>query len=366
WRRMVKFKPVQIIKRGKSYQLYYYNPNGERRRITVGKDYQYAQRMSVKFSDWLLDGRCPEEEIERAKQIESSRQVTLSELYPNFMKRHGSLQSKKMQESYYHSYKNICRCPNLGDMRLDLISKSIVIDYMNARMKQDGVSAATVNKEASFIRGMLSRAVEWDMLDRNPLYGLRMLREAEKRDVMLTMEQASSLLAELPETISSIVEFAIYTGFRKRNILDLRIEQVRFHDITNTGEVDLVIKGGRNEVFPIGSIAIEVLKRAIRRRKEGYVFICPTTGTRYSTIQKSFDNAVRKLGLTVNDTKFRFHDLRHVFATWLHQKGVSLDTIRPLLGHSNRSTTDRYTTIDWVKCREVLDVIPPIKKASAI
>ena len=113
-------------------------------------------------------------------------------------------------------------------------------------------------------------------------------------------------------------------------------------------------------MFPLGSLAVEVLKRVIGNRNEGYVFICPSTGTHYFTTQKSFDRAVRKLGLTVNGTKLRFHDLRHVFATWLHQQGISLDTIRPLLGHRNRSTTDRYTTIDRMEARKYLSLLPKI------
>ena len=69
---------------------------------------------------------------------------------------------------------------------------------------------------------------------------------------------------------------------------------------------------------------------------------------------------MRELGLTVNGTKLRFHDLRHVFATWLHQAGVSLDIIRPLLGHRDRKTTDRYTTIDRLAIGKVLNVMPNI------
>ena len=56
---------------------------------------------------------------------------------------------------------------------------------------------------------------------------------------------------------------------------------------------------------------------------------------------------MRKIALTaVDGSKLRKHDLRHVFATWLHQRGVSLDALRPLMGHKDRATADRYTTID--------------------
>ena len=115
--------------------------------------------------------------------------------------------------------------------------------------------------------------------------------------------------------ISDIVEFSIYTGFRKENILSLLIESIRFHDFTLTGEVELIVKGDRKELFPLGTAAVEVLKRVIGKRHKGYVFINSKTKTRYVSIQKPFSKAVRKQGLTVNNTKLRFHDLRHLFAT---------------------------------------------------
>ena len=72
--------------------------------------------------------------------------------------------------------------------------------------------------------------------------------------------------------------------------------------------------------------------------------------------------AVRKLGLTVNGTKRRFHDLRHVFGTWLLKEGVSLDVLRELLGHRDRDTTDRYATLNRAEAGKFLRLMPRIKK----
>jgi len=345
-----------------SYALHYTNPDGRRRRLSVGKNYQDAERLKSKFDAWLLEGKDPELEMEKAKQKEKVRSITLREFYPVFMERHGKHQSRSMQEIYKYRFKNIVRCPELANIPICNIKKHIMLDYMNARMEQDGVSYATVNREAAMIKSMLFRAVEWDILERNPLQGFKLLKEADKRKVNITLEETGKLIAELIEPLANIVEFAIYTGFRKENILSLRIESIKFHDLTPTGEVKLVVKGGKAEIFPLNQIAIEILKKAIGNRKTGYVFLNSKTNTRYFWINKAFDNAVRKVGLTVNGSKFRFHDLRHVYATWLLRSGIGLDTIRELLGHKDRETTDRYAWIDRMEAGRNINSIPRIPK----
>ena len=265
-----------------------------------------------------------------------------------------------MQVLYTYLFKNIRRCPKMCDISMGDITKRLVLDYMHARVTQDGAAPATANREMAMIKCMLSRAVEWDLLSHNPLSGLKTLREAEKRDVDLSFEQTTALIRVLSEPIASIVEFAIYTGFRKENILSLKVEQVRFHDLTPTGEIELVVKGGRREIFPISPAAVEVIKRNICNRKKGFVFINPETGTRVHTIQKSFNSAVCWLGLTVNGTKFRFHDLRHLHATWLHKAGVSLDIVRVLLDHRDISTKDRYVSYDRLSYGGALSAIPTL------
>ncbi|MFC1537409.1 tyrosine recombinase XerC [Gemmatimonadota bacterium] len=237
-----------------------------------------------------------------------------------------------------------------------------MLDYMNTRINTEGISSSTANREAAFTIGMLSRAVEWDIIESNPLQGLKLFKEPEKRRVRLSKEQAAALLDSLPHPLDEIVELAIYTGFRKENILSLRIEQIRMDDSLETGEADIVVKGGRQEVFPLGKSAVSVLKRAIGNRDSGYVFINPDTGTRYYAINRTYSRAVDKLGLKVGESRLRFHDLRHVFATWLHQSGVSLDALRPLLGHRDRDTTDRYAYLDRKDTGKVLNIMPRIRR----
>lgn len=361
---MANVKPVEVKKRGNTYQLYFYTPQGERRRLSVGSDHHPAQRLAVKFSDWLLEGKDPEEEIRKAKASEMRKRITLREFFPIFLARHGGERRKKTQRSYNNSFKNISRCSALGDAELGTITKGLVLDYMNAR-KAEGVTAASINREKALLTCMMSCAVEWEIIPDTPLRGLKSFRESGKRDVDVTSEQVAAMIEALPDSVADIVEFACYTGFRLENILSLRIESIRIHDLSPTGDVDLEVKGGRQIRFPLGELAVGVLKRAMRDRDSGYVFINPRSGTRYSSIQTSFNKAVNAVGLKAhNGSKLRFHDLRHVFSNWLHQdgEGASLDQLRPLLGHKDRATTDRYVTVNQRAVSKVLPLLPNLRE----
>ncbi len=108
--------------------------------------------------------------------------------------------------------------------------------------------------------------------------------------------------------------------------------------------------------------AIDVLKEAISDRTEGYVFLS-STGTRYHVKLRSFSREVRKQGLRVsNGSYFRFHDLRHVFGTWLKYLGVADDEIQLLMNHSNIKTTKRYTTIARSKVAHHVNKIARIER----
>jgi integrase len=98
-------------------------------------------------------------------------------------------------------------------------------------MKRDEVKPATVNRGKACLSVMLTKAVAWGYLERNPLEGMENLKETKKRDVDLSPEQAAQLIEALPSTeVKHIVAFGIYSGLRLEAILDLRIEDITYLD----------------------------------------------------------------------------------------------------------------------------------------
>ena len=353
-------KPVRVRKRGKVFQLNYYSPDGRRRRLSVGEDRLHAERMKNLFQEWLYQGKDPEEELKLSEKAGSDKIETFREFFPVFMERHGSDQSKATQRVYNLFFSNISRCNAIADVPLNTISKAAVIRYRKERMNQDEVKPATANRETAFIRNILNRAVEYDIIQHNPLNSLKNLKEDNRREVTnITPETIKQLMGELPSSVADIVEFAVYTAFRKENVLSLTVDQVEFSTDKKSAKIRHIAKGNKYRVVQVGTKAVKVLKRAIGQRKTGYIFLNPDSKTRYTCIHKSFDRAVRKLKINIaTGKKLCFHDLRRVCATWLLQKGRSLDEVREVLGHSDWATTDLYATMKV--SGDVYDSVPSL------
>ena len=82
---MARLNSVRIAKtKFGTYSLHFTNPDGRRRRLSVGGDYPHAQRIAVRFNDWLIMGKNPEQEIERMMQDEWARNMTLQMFFPIF------------------------------------------------------------------------------------------------------------------------------------------------------------------------------------------------------------------------------------------------------------------------------------------
>ncbi|MFC1732539.1 tyrosine-type recombinase/integrase [candidate division KSB1 bacterium] len=367
---MAVIRPVRLKRRGNFFQLHYYSLSGRLRRISAGNSEVYANRLVARFADWLLDGKDPEVELRKAKRRAEQSRITVAQLFDRFMRDHVSLLSESYKTMCHERYKQIKRCKEIVDAQIGEITKSIVLGYRNYRVQHDGVSNGTANRDVALLKSMFSKAVEWEYLDYNPIKEIKNLKEREPRRVdHVTPEQIMALLELLPVPVTSYAELAWYTGFRANEILGMRIEDVRFYPMPQDsvyGEVVIKKKGSKWETFPLSKNAIQLLRRVIDQRAEGYVFISPKTGTRYVEVSDSFTRAVKKLGLTARvedeEKPFVFHDIRRWVTTFLRRKGVEIRSISEVVGHSDEAiTASRYISPDRMKQGKILGHIPSFR-----
>jgi len=153
--------------------------------------------------------------------------------------------------------------------------------------------------------------------------------------------------------------FLIYTGARKREVLDARWRDIdwaqRSWRIPKT-------KSGKVRHVPISSGAMRVLEHLRFRTTEELldeeaIFANPRTGEPFVSIFYSWNNARIRAGLP----EFRIHDLRHSFASYLVNAGRSLYEVQELLGHADIKTTSRYAHLSRERLVAAVEVVPQIE-----
>lgn len=192
---------------------------------------------------------------------------------------------------------------------------------------------ASHNRMASLVRAILNKACkEWGWLDKMP--NIRMMREPNGRVRYLTRQEADRFIALLPNHLKLIVEFALQTGQRAGNIKQMQWAEINLETKTWTIPASK-FKTDKVQVVPLNSKAIAILESI--GRQEGSVF--KYEGKQIGQVNtKAFRNALKKADIK----DFRFHDLRHTSASWMVQKGVPLNVVQKILGHSSITTTQIY------------------------
>jgi integrase/recombinase XerD len=111
-------------------------------------------------------------------------------------------------------------------------------------------------------------------------------------------------------------------------------------------------KSGLPRVIPLSPNAVSTFVAIQRHITSAYVFCDRGTGNRYKTVKSSFKNACQRAHIT----NFRFHDLRHTFASWQIQNGMDLYRLSRILGHSTIQMTTKYAHLATTDLHEAMDM----------
>jgi integrase len=223
--------------------------------------------------------------------------------------------------------------PHLNGMALQRIDRDCVERISQAR-KRTGVRNGTVNRTLSLLRSVLRAAAhDWEWLERVPK--VRLLPEARGRTRYLTPAQAQRLLVELPEHLASMARFAMLTGLRQRNVRELNWSQVDLERKLVWIPADQA-KGGRGISSPLTSEAVEVV-RAQLGKHDRYVFTYRGKPLRWVN-NTAWKGALKRAGIE----DFRWHDLRHAWATFHMVAGTPLHIVQELGGWGSPQMVQRY------------------------
>jgi integrase/recombinase XerD len=223
------------------------------------------------------------------------------------------------------------------------------------------LSSESVYLEIAALRAFYRFAENEKLLPTNVAENLSLPRRWKRLPKALTNAEIEDLLTpeqpETPQTLcdQAILELAYASGLRLSELKNLRLEQLHL----DAGFINVIGKGNKERVVPVGKAATEALNRFIDSgrpklvtpRSPANVFLT-RRGTPFAsvTLWLRIKQRVRRAGVSRNITP---HMLRHSFATHLLEHGADLRVIQELLGHANISTTEIYTHVTGNRLRDI-------------
>lgn len=230
----------------------------------------------------------------------------------------------------------------LGKLYIDEIG----VKHIAKIAHRGGVSNATKRRDLTVVSVVLRACVGWGWIDSNPAIAYDRRVIPERRDPIVLPEQwaVDAAIAEAPGNFARMIAFACQTGMRQEEIGSLEHSQVnlkrRAVDLTRT-------KTDRPRSVPLDERAEATIRATVRSLKTNFVF-WHDPGERYHNISSRFGEIMRRLIQKRKAAKlpvprrFRFHDLRHLYAVNYLRQGGNIYTLQKILGHSSIKTTELY------------------------
>ncbi len=365
---------LRVMPSGVKSFCIYYRHNGSGKEYTLGKygkltADQAREHAKIKIGELAKGQDIQENKKSAKKRSEARKHQVLGKFIENKYKPWVLVERKSGEETLK---KLNLAFPHLMKHNMEEITPWEIQKWRTVEIKE-GLKPSTVNRQLMALKAVLSKALEWGVINKHPLTKVKPLKVDSKGKIRyLTDDEEKRLRKALDSREKSIIKdrqsgndwraargkklledlskksfadylkpmilVAINTGMRRGELFDLRWENVdlKKRNITVEG---VSSKSGSTRHIPLNDEALGTLI-AWRNQTESkrFVFPNPNTGKRFDNIQTAWEN-LRK---TSQIKDFRFHDLRHHFASKLVMAGVDLNTVRELLGHSELSMTLRY------------------------
>ncbi len=313
---------------GSPFWWYSFKSNGKRIRKSTGL---VDRRQAMEF--YLLKRG----EYIMGKEKNQLPALTLKKLLETYLKDY----SKTNKLSYYEDCSMVKTLNNFfGDKGASEITPQIIEQYKARRRKtpvgDHFVSGARVNRELALLKQAYNKGIDWGLVLDNPVKRVKFFSEKDRsRTRYLTQEEKEKLLNLCTPLLRRIVLVALKTGMRQAEILNLKWANID----SNANQIVLKkTKSGKIRYIPMHPDVLEVLNGLPQKRE--YVFFDDNEArTWHGKRRVDFDAALDQAGIR----DFRFHDLRHTFASELVMKGADIKTVSELLGHSTTRMTERYS-----------------------
>lgn len=337
---------------GRTFYQRYRDRRGRERQFKIGPggiiSLQQARKRGRQILAQALLGTDPQEERQELRTIPNLRDFVQDKYIP-FIK--NSKRSWRTDETILR----IHIVPALGKRHLDEISNRDIAELLK-RLRQDGYSTGTTNRVLVLLRFLFNLAKKWGVpgAGENPATGLKTAPDV-CRERFLTAEEAQRLLAALDhdenQVAAKAIKLLLLTGARRNEVTKAKWEYIDWERKTLLVPIS---KTGRSRVITLSGVALQLLRSIERLPGNPFIFPSSLTGRPCPSLHFPWLRIRKASGLL----DIRLHDLRHSFASFLVNEGVSLYVVQGLLGHTQPRMTQRYAHLAQQTLSDAAEMVP--------
>jgi integrase len=353
----------------KTWFVDYRKPDGKRTNHCIGSAQLFsvneAREQARKFLSVVAKGEDP--------AAAPSDVPTFVEFLKNDYEKWVSEYRKSWESTMYMLKSNF-------DFLLDTPMDKITIDQVEQcriKRKKSGLKSSSLNRRITALKAAINWAVKREIIENNPLSKLerlserdivtkvRYLSDEERKRLMTALDEREEGMRDARDShnewkterkkklsqrikeetfadhLKPLVLLSLSTGVRRNGLLSLEWGDVNLNERTLLVRA-ATSKNERQYYVPLNDLAYETLsvwRRQSKRTSPGsLVFPSPQTGEIMDDCRTAWENLLQRAGIE----NFRWHDMRHDFASQLVMSGVDLNTVRELLGHADLKMTLRY------------------------
>ncbi|WP_036593771.1 site-specific integrase [Ottowia thiooxydans] len=282
-----------------------------------------------------------------------------------FVKEHVNPYNQMRKRSHVRDLQFYTRVgAKFGQSKLSEINRREVQVFHNELVTKERLAPATADHHVVYMRRLLNLAVQWEMLEKNTLTRIPLMKVDNQVERYLTDEEVQRLVPVLTTDLaygaSYILLFLLSTGARLNEAMQAKWEQIDLQ----TGVWRIPAKNSKSKkgrAVPLNASALWVLGQLWTKDKNPHLFVNEATNKPFVTITRAWYRLRAKAGIE----GLRIHDLRHSFASFLVNGGRSLYEVQQILGHSDPKVTMRYAHLSTKALQEAANAASVIVKQQA-
>jgi integrase len=321
---------------GKTYYQRYTDARGRERQFKIGPadvlGLAAARRRARSVSAEALVGTDPQQRKAELRTIPTLAELVQDRYLPHVK---GYKRSWKTDETVLRVH----ILPVVGSVYVDQV-RAEPIAALVQQMRDKGYATGTTNRVVIVLRHIFNLARKWRVpgVGENPTAGIALAPDVN-RERFLSVEEAQRLIASIEQDENEVAKKAIMllllTGARRNEITHAKWEHVDWDKRTLLVPLS---KSGKPRSIALNAAAIALLRSVQAADRSPYIFPAPTTDRPSPSLYFPWQRIRVRAGLP----DLRLHDLRHSFASFLVNSGVSLYVVQGLLGHAHTRYTQRY------------------------